>query len=326
MFRTKLLSLLAALLALVCCVSACAEPLDYSDASMWAYDGSGEEYQPVDVFFISPASIKGSETQLSADVFNDEDREAMLKGIGMQSQLYNQSARFIAPHYRQATMYCPMLSEAERKPYNDIAEEDVKAAFAYYMEHMNNGRPFVLASFSLGADMGLRLMKAYADDEAFWDKLVAAYLIGWRVTDEDLRECPALKMAQGESDTGVIITFDCEAEYINDTYIVPEGVFTYSINPLNWKTDSTPATKEENLGYVYPDKDGNVKQEIPNLCGAYIDPVRGTLKVPDVTAEDFPSRTVFLPEGAYHIYDYEFFYRNLQKNVQTRINAYLANK
>jgi len=30
-----------------------------------------------------------------------------------------------------------------------------------------------------------------------------------------------------------------------------------------------------------------------------------------------------LPEGAYHIYDYQFFFRNLQENVKLRTETYL---
>ena len=28
-------------------------------------------------------------------------------------------------------------------------------------------------------------------------------------------------------------------------------------------------------------------------------------------------------DGVYHLYDYQFFYRNLQENVEVRLNAYL---
>ena len=30
-----------------------------------------------------------------------------------------------------------------------------------------------------------------------------------------------------------------------------------------------------------------------------------------------------LPEGSYHLYDYQFFFRNLQQNVEQRINSYM---
>lgn len=72
-----------------------------------------------------------------------------------------------------------------------------------------------------------------------------------------------------------------------------------------------------------PDMDGSAAEEIPALCGCNIDPVRGALKVTDVTKEEYPAILGILPEGSYHIYNYRFFYRNLQANVETRINAYL---
>lgn len=32
----------------------------------------------------------------------------------------------------------------------------------------------------------------------------------------------------------------------------------------------------------------------------------------------------FLPKGAYHIYDYEFFFENIRENVQKRIGTFLS--
>ena len=318
------LTALFAVMMLICCCSviAGAEELDYSDEANWAYLGE-DAGKDADVFFIAPTNVMGSEDYLNVDLSIEDDKNSVLAGIGMQSGLYGETGNFYAPYYRQITMAAYELEESEREEYLETAYADVKAAFEWYMENKNDGRPVIIAGFSQGADHGLRLLKEYGDDPDFADKFVAAYLIGWRVTDEDLEECSYLKMAEGEDDTGVIICFDCESEDVDDTIIVPEGVFTYSINPLNWKTDSTPAAKEENLGYVYPASDGSVKTEIPNLCGCYIDSERGTLKVTDITAEDYPARLSVFPEGSYHIYDYEFFYRNLQENVKTRTESFL---
>lgn len=68
---------------------------------------------------------------------------------------------------------------------------------------------------------------------------------------------------------------------------------------------------------------GKIETEINNLTGAYIDDVRGALKVTDVTPEEYPAGIDIFEEGIYHLYDYQFFYRNLQDNVQTRIESYL---
>ena len=108
--------------------------------------------------------------------------------------------------------------------------------------------------------------------------------------------------------------------------MIPAGTHTLAINPLNWKTDSTPAGKEENLGACFTDYSGNIITEIPQLTGAYIDPQRGALKVPDVTPEEYPPVLSIFSDGIYHLYDYQFFYRNLQENVEVRLNAYLEDQ
>ena len=156
-------------------------------------------------------------------------------------------------------------------------------------------------------------------------QLVACYAIGWRVTEQELEEYPRLKFASGESDTGVIIAFNSEAEDIDDSLIIPKGTKTLAINPLNWTTDGTPADKSLNLGACFTDYDGNIKNEIPALTGAYIDDSRGALKVPDVSPADYPAGLDIFTDGIYHLYDYQFFYRNLEKNVQTRLQTYLEN-
>ena len=48
------------------------------------------------------------------------------------------------------------------------------------------------------------------------------------------------------------------------------------------------------------------------------------MKVPDVTPEEYPPVLPIFSDGVYHLYDYQFFYRNLQENVAVRTAAYLA--
>lgn len=79
-----------------------------------------------------------------------------------------------------------------------------------------------------------------------------------------------------------------------------------------------------NLGACFTDYDGKIKTEIPQLTGAYIDDKRGALKVTDINSEDYPGE--LFDDGIYHLYDYQFFYRNLEKNVQTRINNAMLKK
>ena len=218
------------------------------------------------------------------------------------------------------------LPPEDREPYLSAAYEDVKAAFIYYLEHYNEGRPIILAGFSQGADMSIRLLKDCFAEDGVNDLLVACYAIGWSITAEELAEYPHLRFASGEDDTGVIVSFNSEAEAITDSLMIPAGTRTLAINPLNWKTDGTPAGKEENLGACFTDYSGNIVTEIPQLTGAYIDAQRGALKVTDVTPEEYPPGLPIFADGVYHLYDYQFFYRNLQENVGVRLEAYLADR
>ena len=242
----------------------------------------------------------------------------------MEKGIYDDEARFFAPYYRQAGLNAYELPAEEREPYLQAAYEDVKDAFAYYLENYNGGRPIILAGFSQGADLCIRLLKDCFADEEVNELLVACYAIGWSITAEELAEYPQLRFASGEDDTGVIISFNSEAEGITDSLTIPAGTRTLAINPLNWKTDGTPAGKEENLGACFTDYSGNIVTEIPQLTGAYIDAERGALKVTDVTPEEYPPVLSIFEDGIYHLYDYQFFYRNLEENVGVRLDAYLA--
>ncbi|HJC25454.1 MAG TPA: DUF3089 domain-containing protein [Candidatus Eisenbergiella merdavium] len=295
---------------------------DYSDSESWAYLETDAAGRQADVFFICPSVYGGSDEACNMSLSDTETRESFVGAINMEKGIYDADSRFFAPYYRQIGLNVYEMPETDREPYLQTAYSDVRSAFLYYMENYNDGRPIVLAGFSQGADMCLRLMKELFDDEALSDQLVACYAIGWRVTPEDLQEYPHLKMASGEKDTGVIVSFNSEAEGITDSLLIPEGTTTCAINPLNWKTDGTPADKSLNLGACFTDYSGSVTSEVPMLTGAYIDEARGSLIVPDVSAEDYPAGLSIFTDGVYHLYDYQFFYRNLQQNVQDRIDAY----
>lgn len=294
--------------------------VDYGNAGNWAYNGIGEAKE-TDVFLLCPTVDTKDEWNMS---LSDEDTKASFLGaLNMERGIYEESARLYAPYYQQVAMKVYGLAKEEREPYLEIAYADVSAAFSYYLENCNDDRPIILAGFSQGADMCYRLMMEYFDDEELADRLVAVYAIGWPLTEEMIAQYPQLKAASSETDTGVVISFECEAESVTDTFIIPDGMKALSINPLNWKTDGTKASKEENDGACFTDYDGTIANEVPALCGGYIDEKRGVMKVTDVLAKDYPSYVPGLPDGAYHIYDYQFFYRNLQENVKVRLGQYL---
>lgn len=324
--QKRVMALLFALI-LVVTVTACDNTKEsvsiYAQSENWAYLET-EETAPADVFFICPTVYGGGEDNFNMSLEDETTKADFLGATNMEKGIYDEDARFFAPYYRQVGLVVYELPAEEREPYLELAYEDVKDAFTYYLENYNQGQPIILAGFSQGADMCIRLLKDCFAQEEVNNLLVACYAIGWSITEEELAEYPHLRFAAGEADTGVIISFNSEAETVTDSLMIPEGTHTLAINPLNWKTDGTPAGKEENLGACFTDYSGAIVTEIPQLTGACIDPVRGALKVPDVTAEEYPPVLSIFSDGVYHLYDYQFFYRNLQENVSVRLEAYLA--
>lgn len=295
---------------------------DYSEIANWAYCEIEKDQKTADVFFICPTVYGGSENEYNMRLNDMETKANFLGAINMEKGIYDQDSRFFAPYYQQAGFLVYMMPVEDREPYLELAYSDVKAAFEYYMENYNEGRPIVIAGFSQGADLSIRLMKDCFQDEEKNDLLVACYAIGWSITEEDLEKYPHLRFAAGESDTGVIVSFNSEAENIDESLMIPAGTKTLAINPLNWKCDETMADKSLNEGACFTDYDGNIVTEVPHLTGAYIDLKRGALKVTDVTPEEYPAGVDLFEDGIYHLYDYQFFYRNIKKNVKARIEAY----
>lgn len=294
---------------------------DYSNPDNWAYYSIGKN-KAADLFLVCPTVDMDEPGNMS---LSDENlKEHFVWALNMERGMYEDSARMFAPYYKQASMQIYALDAYAREQYLQVAYRDVSAAFKYYLENENNGRPIILAGFSQGADMCYRLLEEYFGDEALAEKLVAVYAIGWALTEEMTEQYPQIKAAKSEKDTGTVISFDCEAPDVTSTVINPESQKALSINPLNWKTDGTEADKSENQGACFTGHDGEITEEIKNFCGCYIDETRGALKVPDVDIAEYGATVSVFPEGSFHPHDFHFFYRNLEENVKVRLDAYLA--
>ena len=297
------------------------DPLDYAAPQNWAYYGLGED-KPVDVFLICPTVDIESET--NSPEINDKLRESFAYALDLEKGIYEETGRLFSPYYRQMSINAYRLPEEEFGQAESIAYRDISDAFRWYLDNENDGRGLILAGFSQGSEMCLKLLEEYfgtdsAEAEALRGQLITVYAIGWRVTEEMTEQYPQIVPASGGDDIGTVVAFDCEDGTLTGTIVIPEGVRTMSINPLNWKTDDTPADKILNKGAVM----GTGAEPVPGLCGAYIGR-RGELVVTDIEKEDYPPGLDIFPEGAYHVYDYLFFFTNLKENLATRAQAWMA--
>jgi len=292
--------------------------VDYADPYNWL--SLPNVSKEVDIFYVYP-TVSSNETG-SMSISDDADR-ALAQGIfTAQASVYEPYGNVFAPYYRQMTTNVKMedgMLATDTEAFKQGAL-DVQDAFEYYINILNDGRPFIIAGHSQGTMALIELIKnRFGDDEELRSRMVAAYLIGYTVTDDDLQKA-GLTAAVGANDTGVVITYNTQSPTSVGGPMLMEGA--NCINPLNWKTDSTYAPASENLGArFYNDSTGEFIREVMYYSDAQIDPETGALMTTIPEGEDLDIGSY--PEGVYHRYDYAFWYRNLQQNVGDRINAYL---
>ena len=321
----KLIKIMLLLVLAAFCSLASAQEPDYADTGSWAYWRVGEN-KPADLFIVCPTVDLGTGGNKNMSLTDNEAKKNFYGALNMERGIYEQHCRMYAPYYRQAVLADYDLPANEAEPYFNLAYKDVRAAFVYYMQHENNGRPFVFAGFSQGAEMCLRLLKEFGNEDFVKDNMVACYAIGWRFTPQEAKQYPYIRAAQSVDDLGTVIMFNSEAPEVTSSLMVPHGEKSFCINPLNWRTDGTMADKALNSGACFTDYSGSIKREVPQLTGCCIDTERGVLKVTDIDKKQYPPVLSIFTDGIYHLYDYQFFYRNLQQNVGLRINTFVEER
>lgn len=158
-----------------------------------------------------------------------------------------------SPHYRHITLdsWATLNEDTISRRYNDVAFVDIRNAFNHYMSENNNGRPFILAGFSQGGKSVVELLKILTPEQR--EKLIAAYVLGYKVTPDDVAAAPWIKAAQKDDDTGVTICYNSvsDVKYVKPVVSAPTVM---CINPVNWRTDASPAVLNDTIAVtVNPD-------------------------------------------------------------------------
>ena len=307
--------------------------IDYSQAANWldvpaalvkdgTLDGTAaDSLKAVDVFYVYP-TVTGFRPETEVCDMTDT---MMISGAKMvrqiQTAVFDESCNVFMPYYRQISM--PKPGSDYRAIIDYVSKFDATDALDYYLNNLNQGRPFIIAGHSQGASVVIALLENYMTKhpEAL-KRMVAAYPIGFAVT-KDWRAKTGRKFAEGATDTGVIVSWNTEGPANlkeNNMTLAPGGI---SINPINWKRDDTPATVKENLGSLTYDG----KLVTPGIADARVDTVRGSLVVSSIAEKELytipaDGAAMFGPES-YHLHDYGFFFNNFKQNVADRIKAFL---
>jgi len=294
----------------------------YSQAKYWLKLPAAIDKE-VDVFYLYPTSW--AKTDPSEPNICGIDNPSMVAGAAgayaRQATAFEPIGNVFAPYYRQAdAVYALALPPDEREALiAGIPASDATAAFDYYLKHYNEGRPFILVGHSQGAQILTLLLSGYLQKHpAVYERMIAAYVIGYSVTADYLEANPHLRFAQGPDDTGVIVSYNTLAPGVtleDAPFLLPGAV---AINPINWTVDGTPATTAEGLGSYMPDATGHFRQ-VPQYADARVDTSTGVLVCS--TAVDSELYLGFGP-GIYHSYDIPFYYFNLRANAANRTQMF----
>ena len=304
---------------------------DYSDLKFWSAsplkDDTSDQIPDflkdevrdtrADVFFIHPTSYFGEE---KTSPWNADLRDTVVNkttdqlSILMQSTVFNGSCRVFAPRYRQGNMEAFYVFDTpEAKAAFDLAYQDVKTAFLYYLKHFNNKHPIIIASHSQGSLHAIRLLQEFFDDKPLVNQLVCAYVVGYPIAKGDFKKLP---IGEKSDQTGCFVGW---CTYAKGEF--PKGISAakkndFCVNPLTWTTAEQWASPDLHQGIMF-----GFDKIVPHTVGAGIEPTTKVLWIETPVVLDEKKG----PIKNYHVYDYNLFWMNIRQNVKERIDAYLKN-
>ncbi len=307
--------------------SALPERHDLADTVPPSSPALEQSQAPVDVFYLHPTTYVGGEWNGPIDdaTLNDAtDRVATL----IQASAFNACCAIYAPRYRQANMTALTAPDDEGLAAVDLAYQDVAAAFRYWREHYNRGRPFILAAHSQGTVHARRLLREAVSGTPLRHQLVAAYLPGIPMPEGALRQTlPDIPFCASPEQTGCLISWNArgpgfmERLPMRDPERHPGAPLC--VNPLTWRHDTAPAPRERNEGAVF--LEATPPQVKPGLTGAQCKDGMLQVHIDGELPRDFMSRLLDHTMGAgnHHPVEYQLFYMNLRRNAAERVAAYL---
>jgi len=154
---------------------------DYAKASSWAIrpdSPPGRDDRTADVFFISPTIFDGGR-HWNAPIDN-EQADRWFRRVVMPNYVgpFQRVGRIYVPRYRQASLYTLTTLREDAREARKFAYGDVAAAFAHFLTHDNQNRPFVIVGVEQGGTLAARLLaEQVAMRPEIRRRLAAAYMI-----------------------------------------------------------------------------------------------------------------------------------------------------
>lgn len=285
---------------------------DYADTAMWYTLAEGDTSRGADVFYVVSTwefdwkTADGRLCHYADPAASRTHRKRMAIEQQKAAEYMAPGNRFFAPYYRHVTLqtWATLNEDTINRRYRDVSFADVSRSFDYYLRHLNGGRPFVLAGFSQGGKSVVELVKTMPAEAR--DRMVAAYVMGYKVTPQDTAECRYLKAARDSADIGVTVCYNSvkDVRYIQPVVSAPCAM---CINPVNWRTDSVPATLHDTVTVA-------------------VSPRHHVLVVSGYSASEYRPILGFLNVGDIHGCEPWLYSESLGRNIRLRVQRFRAER
>ena len=336
---------------------------DYSNLENWAAlpDIDGQQFyvpdesfvvnknnNEVNVFYIHPTGFyeKNWNSDMDKNKSAYERTEIML---GNQASVFNESCNIYAPEYRQATYYSFFDIKNNGRSALDLAYLDIESAFIFFIENLNEDKPFIIAAHSQGALHAQRLINKMVDNTDLKKKLVCAYVIGYIMPEKYYSDLfPNTKKSSCFNDTGCIVSWSSVVEGFKRNrektlFWTPKGWTIelmsqkiVSTNPFSWTNDNGWYSDDKNKSiinkaqnYDFTDRlrvehTGTKKSiGLTRIQGfdCSVNKESGLLEAKGELIENIKKMKYF--NGDLHPFDIMLFWGTLRQNIKDRINAFI---
>ena len=297
-------------------------PIDYSQAQNWAalpqqlpsglaqHCSDTSLWAKADVFYVYPTlNTANADKRWNVPLDDDKQRSKVLQtALPFQGSAFVEAGRFYSPFYRSAHLRSYYVDDPKGKEALEMAYADVRAAFVYYLEHHNNGRPIILAGHSQGSTHCGLLLQEFFDGQPLQKQLVVAYLPGIGILPSELKQIPLLTRP---AQTGGYVAWNTFKKRLDRKSYDKWYKGRVVVNPVTWTLDSL-ATKEAHKGFLYFDNKlyaGLFQTHL--IDGAiWIDRPKGKFLLMSLTMRN------------YHIGDINLFWQDIRENARLRVQAF----
>ena len=302
--------------------------LDYSNTENWYAYGkinSLEKFIPNDlsdliqkekkasVFYVHPTTYWGDDWNPKKESIPQERVKNLL--IINQAATFSACCQVFAPHYRQANLYSFWDIQGDGSKALMVAYQDVKDAFEEFINNTGD-TPFILAGHSQGTALLRRLIKEFENKKNFRDNLIAAYLVGFNIKEDQFKNIQSCKSTD---DTGCYLSWNTTMENTKPLFS-DNGLACH--NPLNWADNKTITPFQDSNGsmpfgsYLYSNLIEEKDRKLIKISGS-TECKNGNLFILNSALKRFPDRQMNL-----HSYDYAIFFKSILVNALDRVSAF----